>query len=127
MTTQWRMNLVTASGGSVEQARSKAAQDGWDFDEMVKQQYRVHLVRLCYQKRVQQLVQVSASAIREYYNRNKDTEFSKPGRVKFRMIRINPQSGQFLTKDDASAFADKIRKRAETEDFATLASDPKIN
>lgn len=125
LTMQWRMKQITAAGGSIELARRKAVQDGWDFDELVNQQYRVHLVQLYYQKHITPLIQVSAADIRDYYNRNKDAEFSKPGRVKFRLIRIDPT--KYASKDEAFAEAEKIRKRAEKEDFAALASDPKIN
>lgn len=127
VTMQWRQRQETAAGGSREMARRRAAADGWDFDDLVKQQYRLHLVQLYYQKRVMPLVQVPAADIRAYYERNKDKEFSTPGRMRFRVVRIDRQSPKYASQDAAAAAAERVRDKAGNADFATLAADPQYN
>lgn len=122
MTTQWRQQQITAAGGSEEVARRRAREDGWDFDELVQQQYRLKLVQLFYQKRIIPKIFVPPADQRAYYERNKATEFSQPSRLKFRVIRIDPATG-FGSNTDAVSFASQVRERAKTEDFATLADE----
>lgn len=122
LTMQWRQQQITAAGGSVEMARRKAADDGWDFDEQVQQQYRLKLVQIFYQKRIFPRIFVPPADQRAYYEQNKAKEFSQPSRLKFRVIRIDPTAA-FTSQGDAVTFASKIRERAKTEDFAKLADE----
>jgi len=123
MTMQWRQKKITEAGGSLELARRRAAADGWDFDKQVEQQYRLHLVQIYYQKRIIPLIQVTAADMRIYYDLRKDTEFTTHGQARFRVIKIDPDpsKGKHLGREDAYLFAQDLRKRAATEDFADLA------
>jgi parvulin-like peptidyl-prolyl isomerase len=127
ITMQWRQKQITAAGGSLEMARRKARQEGWDFDEMVEQQNRFHLVQLYYQKHIAPLTKVAAADVRAYYQQNKEKEFSTAGKSRFRLIKIDPANRKYASKADATAAAEKVLERARTEDFAKLASDPNVN
>jgi hypothetical protein len=126
-TVDWRQRQITAAGGSLELAKRRFASEGWEFDEMAKEQYRLFLVQQFYQRRIFALAQAPAADMRAYYERNKEKEFSSPGRIKFRVIRIDPKAAKYLTREDAFAAADRVRARAATEDFAALASNPTLN
>ena len=123
LTTQWRAKQITAAGGSLEMARKRARADGWEFEELVNQQYRQYLVQLFYQKRVYPNIQVAASDVRAYYERNREKEFSSPGRIKFRVIKIDPSDRKYVSRDEAVADAEKILARTKSEDFAKLADE----
>src|SRR5688500_17607503 len=69
-TTNWRQKEIIKAGGSVAVARQQYADQGKDFDEEVRQQYRRFMVMIHYQKRVFPLVSISADDIRHYYNQN---------------------------------------------------------
>jgi len=123
LTTQWRQQQITAAGGSLEVARQKARDGGWDFDDLVQQEYRRKLVQIFYQKRILPKVFVPPADQRAYYERNKAKEFSKPGRLKFRVIKIDPREPGFVSNDAAYQLAQDVQKRAQTEDFAKLADE----
>lgn len=120
MTIQWRQRKITEAGGSLELAKRRAAADGWDFDDLARQQYRLHLVQLFYQRRVIPLIQVAASNIRSYYNANRDAEFTTHGAAKFRIVKIDP-SKYPGGREEAYTRAQEVRKLAEREEFAALA------
>ena len=121
MTERWRDNEVAAAGGSEELARRRYTEQGIDFDERVKEQHRTHMSQLFYQKRVVPRIRVSATDLREYYQRNKDREFTVHDRAKFRLIKIEPQKVSGDAKVAAERIAD-LRKRALAgEDFGKLA------
>ena len=96
---QWRQKEITAAGGSLELARQRWAAQGWDFDERVKQQFHTHMAQLYYQKHIIPLIQVTAADIRAYYNANRETEFTKHGAAKFRVIKIDPRNYVGLKKE----------------------------
>ena len=98
MTVQWRQKKITEAGGSPELARRRAAADGWDFDKLVEQQYRLHLVQIFYQKRVIPQIQVSQTDMRTYYELHKDAEFTTHGQAKFRVIKVDPSTTPASTK-----------------------------
>src|SRR5262249_51846170 len=50
-TMEWRKRQITEAGGSEGVARQKAKNEGWDFDEKVKDQYRQTMVYLLYEKK----------------------------------------------------------------------------
>lgn len=121
LTTQWRQQQITAANGSLEMARRKARDDGWEFEELVQQQYRLKLVQIFYQKRIYPLIQVAASDVRTYYEQNRQKEFSQAGRLKFRVIRIDP--GTYVSPDEAVLVAERVRDQARAgADFAALAN-----
>ena len=123
LTVQWRIKKITEAGGSLEVAKRRAADQGWEFDDLVEQQYRLHLIQIFYQKRVIPLIQVPARDLRTYYAAHKETEFTTHGAARFRVIKIDPRLKAGL-KEEAYAQAQDVRKRAAKEDFAELAKDP---
>jgi parvulin-like peptidyl-prolyl isomerase len=102
-------------------ARRKAAADGIDFDEKVREQNRTYLVQIFYQKKVFPKVQVTADDMRRYYDQHLSTEFSESDQAQFRLIRIDVK--KMGGRDQA---IDKIKdlheKAARGDDFAKLAS-----
>lgn len=122
LTAQWRQQQITAAGGSIEMARRKAREDGWEFEDLVQQQYRLKLVQIFYQKRIFPQIFVPPADQRAYYEQNKAKEFGQPARLKFRVIRIDPKMGH-VSDGDAVTFASKVKERAKTEDFAKLADE----
>ena len=123
LAAQWRNTEITKAGGSIELAKRRWADEGWDFDEQVEYQYRAAMTAVYYQKRVRPLVQVTASDIRRYYDANREREFTRPARAKFRVIRIdhrNPEL-ELAGPEDARRLAERIRAEAAAADFDALA------
>lgn len=119
-TIQWRKKKITEAGGSVEVARRRAAAEGFDFDDMVDQQHKLEVTKIYYTRKLIPRIQISASDIRAYYNRNADSEFTEHGQVRFRLIKVDPRT--VGGKDAALAKAKNIQERAARgEDFATMA------
>src|SRR2546423_9252866 len=50
MTQRWRMEQITLAGGSLQVARARAAAEGDDFDEIVHQRYRRHIIEVYHYK-----------------------------------------------------------------------------
>jgi hypothetical protein len=124
LTIDWRQKQITAAGGSLELAKQKAAADGWDFEELTRQQYRLKMIQLYYQKRILPQVFVPRRDIWDFYVANKDKLFTSHGQARFRVIKIDPQNPKYLSgKDEAYAQAKEVIARAkqEKEDFAALA------
>lgn len=84
-----RQKAITEASGSIELARSRAREQGLDFDEQMKQQYRLNLVRVYYQKKVFPRVQVSAQDMRRFYDQNRDLLFSERDSAKFRVLSVS--------------------------------------
>ncbi|MDB5289456.1 MAG: ppic-type ppiase domain protein [Phycisphaerales bacterium] len=118
-TNRERNELITAAGGSEAMARQRAADEGVDFDEMMQQKFRTNMVRLYYQKKVLPLIQISASDMRQYYQANL-SQFQKPAKAQFRVIKINPTASGGHDKA-ANKIADLYKRVKEGEDFADLA------
>jgi hypothetical protein len=117
MTVQWRVQQITKAGGSVELARRRARDEfGMDFDEMAAEQSRNELIRIYDQKKIIPKIQVSASDIREYYEKHLKDQFSATERVKFRLLKVDiAKTGG---KDQAIAkVADKLKRARAGEDF----------
>jgi len=120
MTVQWRMQQITKAGGSVELARRRARDEfGMDFDEMAQEQSHNELIRIYDQKKIIPKIQVSASDIREYYDKHLSDQFSATERVKFRLLKVDiAKTGG---KEKAIAKVDDKLKRARAgEDFAEM-------
>lgn len=122
MTIGWRQQQITNAGGSLEVARQKAAADNQDFDELVRSQYRKHLIQIFYRKRVIPRIFIPAQAIRNYYEQNKAKEFTQHAAARFRAIKINPKETPTGTKEEAFQKATQIAEQAKTENFAELAA-----
>jgi parvulin-like peptidyl-prolyl isomerase len=120
-TIQWRIEQVTAAGGSEELARKKWAAEGFDFEERAQEEYRTIMRRLYYTKKEAPKIQVRQTDIRAYYESNRDKEFTTQSSARFRVIKVDFKrtGGREAARDKASG----IEKRARNgEDFAKLAS-----
>jgi parvulin-like peptidyl-prolyl isomerase len=124
ITAQWKNEQITAAGGSLELAKRKWADEGWDFDERLDQKYRESVNIVYLQRRIYPLLNVTASDIRRYYEANKDTEFTRPARAKFRVIKIDPKRLNLEGGLEAGRrLAEQIRVKAFKDDFAQLARE----
>jgi parvulin-like peptidyl-prolyl isomerase len=118
-TMQWKQQQVNAAGGSIEQAKAKAAAEGLDFDEMLQDKLREYKVGIYYEKKIKPRCQVTAQDIREYYQRHFKTDFSEPETIQFRLIKIAVKSAG---RDDALQKINDLKSRVvKGEDFQALA------
>lgn len=121
-----RQKKVTAAGGSVEEARRRASQDGTEFDESLQQDYRRIVSELYEQKRIDPLIQVTANDMREFYRLNVDKRYSDQDGIQFLQIDIDPAAHGGL--QPAMDLISGIREKAlRGEDFTALASDQNDN
>jgi hypothetical protein len=124
-TTMWRQKEITKAGGSEAVARAKSSDDGMDFDERTRQQFRRHLIQIYYMKQVWPKVQVSANDVRRFYDQNVEQLYSEKSAVRFRAIRINlKQRGKEKAWEAAT---DALSKARSGWDFAKLATNPQWN
>ncbi|MEO6435676.1 MAG: peptidylprolyl isomerase [Tepidisphaeraceae bacterium] len=126
MTEQWRGRQISAAGGSVELAKRRAAERGEDFDELVHQQYRVAMSRIYYEKKLVPKIQVSASDMREYYDRNRNTVFTERGAARFRLIKIDVKKsgGREPALDKVTGLRNRIVKAGQPfEEIARSVND----
>jgi len=112
---------VTDAGGSVERAKKLAEEQGEDFDQAMKQEYR-HIVHdLYFRRKVDPLVQVTADNMRDFYRMNLAKLYSDKDRAQFRVIKIDP-----AVTGSMQAAMDKIssirEKAIHGGDFTALAS-----
>ena len=121
VTIQQRKEKVTAAGGSVERAKRLALEDGEDFDESIKQEYRRIVYQLYQRRRIEPLIQVSADDLRDFYSANVDKLYSEKDKAQFRVIMVDPEvcGGMKAAREKIEA----IRAKAVAgEDFGHLAS-----
>jgi len=115
---------VKQAGGSMELARRRAAEDGYDFDEMMTRDYRQIVVGIYRRREIEPRVQVSAQDMREFYAAHGDQLYGDKDRMQFRVIEIDP--ARMGGKDPRAAALAKIGsirdKAAAGQDFAALAS-----
>lgn len=122
-TMAWREQQVTEAGGSEERAKRRAREEGYDFDEKVKEQSRVYLVQVLFQKKLYPKVQVTAQDLRNYYNDHKATEFTEFDQAQYRVIKI--MAANMGGRDQAIDRIKQLREEAvagNDEKFAQLAS-----
>lgn len=125
LTTRWRQQEITKSGGSeaVTRRRWLESPEAIDFDERVQEQYRRYLIILHYQKRIFPLVSLTADEMRAFYDQNFETMFNSKAAVRFRMIKVDVNRRGGAAK--AMETAQDIRERAARGDnFADLARSP---
>jgi parvulin-like peptidyl-prolyl isomerase len=122
-TGQQRDKLVTAAGGSLEQAKLRAREDGRDFDELINEIFRTAMVRLYYDRKISPRVQITANDIRRYYERHKDDQFSDRAQARFRLIKVSGK--QAGSADEAKKKIEQARQRvtAGGEEFAKVAAE----
>lgn len=125
MTTQWRKDQIRAAGGSEAIARQRAADEGLDFEELARQQYRINLTRIYYQKKIFPLIQVSAQDMRDYYDSH-PREFQKSAAARFLVIWVSTESagGRREALDKATQIYQQAKAGA---DFSELASKASLN
>jgi parvulin-like peptidyl-prolyl isomerase len=120
VTGEWRKEQVRKAGGSEALARQRASEDGVDFEELVRQQFRLNMTRLYYQNKIFPLIQVSAEDMRQYYDQNQ-RQFQKPAAAKFRAIWISTEATG--GRNEALKKAQSIIEKAKAgEDFGELAA-----
>ncbi len=116
----WRQQEITKAGGSVETIRRREAERNRDFDKLVEEEYRRRLSILLLQKRIFPQTQVTAAEMRDYYEANRDTEYTVRDAAQFEMIQIDPV--KVGGRDLAKQKIDDLRARAAGgEDFTALA------
>ncbi len=121
VTAEWRKEQIRKAGGSEALARQRSKEEGFDFDESAREQYRTNLTRLYYQRKIYPLIQVSAQNMRDYYQAN-IRRYQTASAAKFRVSFIGAQA----TGGIEAAF-DKAKKQVfepakAGADFADLAS-----
>jgi parvulin-like peptidyl-prolyl isomerase len=116
LTARRRNEEITRAGGSLELAKRRLADQGWNFDEWMDQQYRASMYMIYLQKRIHPLVQVTATDIRRFYDANRATLFNRQARAKFRVIKIDPRDRalQLDSPDGAERLARELREEAVT-------------
>jgi parvulin-like peptidyl-prolyl isomerase len=123
MTSQWRTQQITQAGGSVQIARSKAAADGDDFDELARQQYRKNMIEIYRYRKLTPRIQVTIDDMRRYYEKHKDEEFTLHQAARFRLLEVSIRKAE--TPEKALAKIEGMRKRATSgvTDFATMCGN----
>ena len=89
LTMQWRDQQITQAGGALEAARAHALADGQNFDDQVKEQYRVEMRRIYFQKKEFPKLQITAQDMRDYYSKHLDDVFTQHEQAKFRIIKVS--------------------------------------
>lgn len=117
---QWRQQEITKAGGSIETARRRYAEHGRDFDKLVEEAYRDALSKLLLRKHILPRIQVTAAEMRQYYEANREKEYTVRDAAQFEMIEIDPVKvgGTALAKEKI----EDLRARAAAgEDVTALA------
>ena len=123
-TVRWRLEQIAHAGGSVELAKQKAVDNNTTLEEMCEDHYRLIMTQLFYQRRVIPQIQISASDIRQYYEDNRDKEFTQPAQVHFRVIRIDKNSnGPDAAINKIKEARDRIAAGADFADVAGEVND----
>ena len=119
-----QLTKVKQAGGSLELARRRAAEDGYDFDELLRRDYRQIVVSIYRRREIEPQVQVSAQDMREFYAANAAKLYGDRDRLQFRVVVVDPARATGKDpKSAAMAKAEAIRGRAIAgQDFATLAA-----
>jgi parvulin-like peptidyl-prolyl isomerase len=116
-----RHDKVIAAGGSVEVAKQRAADQGLDFDEVLRKDYREVVFYLFEHRHIEPLIQVSADNMREFYQQNLDKLYREKEQAQFRVIQVDP--AHCLDIASARQKINALRERAaKGEDFTQLAS-----
>ncbi len=122
--TESEQAKVKQAGGSRELAKRRAAEEGYDFDELVRRDYRRIVVSVYQRKQIDPHVQVSAQDMREFYAANGAKLYGDKDRLQFRVIEIDPaRMGGKDPRAAAEAKINAIRAKAVAgQEFAALAS-----
>lgn len=128
LTTSYRLQLVTDAGGSEEVARRRAAANGDDFDELVRDHYRTFMIQVYYQRKYLPQAEPSAQDMRDYYREHVAKDFSEPSEAVFDLIKIDPalMHSDSAIEDKRLAFQQaKLAhdRSVEGSNFATLFAE----
>ena len=137
LTTAYHQTLVTQAGGSLEIARRKAAANGDDFDQLIRDQYRRYMIELYQQRKFAPLAEPSAQEMRNYYLQHRQEAFiTDQSEAGFDLLKIDPaqMTGDSPQKDREMAFArakEAHDRAASGATFATIFkeynNDPGLN
>jgi parvulin-like peptidyl-prolyl isomerase len=122
---QKRFQKVTAAGGSVELARQKTSEEGEDFDEALKKEYRITVIELYRERHIEPMVQVTADGMRDFYRRNVDKRYSDKDKIQFRLIEVDPHfcGGMQPAMDKIEGIREKAIHGADFEALAAADND----
>jgi parvulin-like peptidyl-prolyl isomerase len=123
ITLDWRTRQLTQAGGSLQVARSKAAAEGDDFDELAKQQYHRNMIELYRYRKLTPRVQVTIDDMRRYYEKHKDEEFTLHQAARFRLLEVSIAKAG--SADAALKKVTDLHTRATTgvTDFAAMCGN----
>jgi parvulin-like peptidyl-prolyl isomerase len=120
LTTQWQQKQIAYAGGSIEEAKVRAAAEGYPFEQQVADQNRTIVNMMYMQKKIIPRVVVTPTDMRRYYDSN-IAQFSERPQAQFRVIKFDPKKSG--SKDEAKKLAAQTLDRARKgEDFASLAA-----
>jgi parvulin-like peptidyl-prolyl isomerase len=121
LTMVWQQQQVANAGGSLEQAKARAAQaEAGSFDQMLEDKLRENKVKIYYQKKLMPRLQVTAQDIRDYYQRHLKDMFSEAEEIQFRLIKVAIKAAG---REDALKKINDLKSRLSNgEDFQTLAT-----
>jgi parvulin-like peptidyl-prolyl isomerase len=120
VTTQWQQKQIAYAGGSIEEAKNRAAAEGYPFDQQVADKNREIANLMYFDKKIRPRVQVSPQDMRKYYNENV-AKFSERPQAQFRVIKFDFK--KIGSKEEAQKLAKQVLQSARAgEDFAALAA-----
>jgi parvulin-like peptidyl-prolyl isomerase len=120
VTMQWQQKQIAYAGGSIEEAKNRAAAEGYPFDQQVADQNRKIVNRLYFEKKIRPRVQVSPQEMRKYYD-DHIASFTQRAQAQFRVIKFDFK--KLGGKEEAQKRAQQVLQSARSgEDFASLAA-----
>ncbi len=121
---EYREDLITKAGGSLELAKRRAAAEGEDFDQAVRENYRFTMWEMLKERHIMPRIQISADDMRSFYDANVDQLYSERAQAQFRVIKIDPaRIGGDHARQAARQRIELVRQRTlRGDDFATLAA-----
>jgi len=128
LTTAYRQKLITEAGGSVQEARLRAAANGDNFDDLVTEQHNRFMIEIYQQRKFSPLVEPGAQDLRVYYRQHVEDMFTQHSEATFDLITIDPSllGGDTAAADRTMAFdrAKQAHDRAAAGvDFPTLFAE----
>jgi parvulin-like peptidyl-prolyl isomerase len=120
ITMQWQQKQIAYAGGSIEEAKRRAAAEGYPFDQQVADQNRTIVNLMYFEKKIRPRVQVSPAEMRKYYDDHINS-FSERAQAQFRVIKFDFK--KIGSKEEARKLAQQTLQSARAgEDFASLAA-----
>ena len=123
--TQYRVNRITAAGGSEARARQDARDEfGISLEKLVEETEQRFLFQLFVQAVILPRAIPSAEEMRDYFLRHQDSYSGQgKGEIEFLLIEFNPQ-GPATSPQEMRVRAEHVQSLAAAgEDFAALAAE----